>query len=97
MAPVPVWLCVRRIHHQKSAPNRALPRTLARSHGYGMTLLAFSLNLVLVWVALWWAGAVVRVIAEAGARAAAKVFGLLLGAIGVTLVRHGLEQVLIGG
>jgi multiple antibiotic resistance protein len=70
--------------------------TLARSHGYGMTLLAFSLNLVLVWVALWWSGVVVRVIGEAGARAVAKVFALLLGAIGVTLVRRGLEQVLIG-
>lgn len=59
-----------------------------------MTLLAFSFNLVLVWVALRWASAVVRAIGVGGAQALAKVFGLLLAAIGVTLIRRGLELVL---
>jgi small neutral amino acid transporter SnatA (MarC family) len=36
----------------------------------------------------------VRVIGEAGARAVAKVFELLLAAIGVTLVRRGVELAL---
>lgn len=68
--------------------------TLARSQGYALTLLAFSFNLVLVWVALRWASAVVRAIGVGGAQALAKVFGLLLAAIGVTLIRRGLELVL---
>jgi hypothetical protein len=42
------------------------------------------LNLALVWVALRWASVIVRVIGEAGSRAVAKVFQLLLAAIGVT-------------
>lgn len=57
--------------------------TLARSHGYTLTLLAFSLNLVLVWVALRWAFTIVQAIGEAGAQAMAKVFGWLLAAIGL--------------
>jgi small neutral amino acid transporter SnatA (MarC family) len=72
------------------------PLTLARSQGYPPTLLAFSLNLVVVWGALRWAAAVVRVIGAAGAQALAKVFGLLLAAIGVTLIRRGLELTLTG-
>ena len=70
--------------------------TLTRSQGYALTLLAFSCNLVLVWVALRWASAVVRAIGAAGAQALAKVFGLLLAAIGVTLIRRGLELTLRG-
>jgi multiple antibiotic resistance protein len=70
--------------------------TLARSYGYGLTLLAFAVNLALVWLALRWASLVVRLIGEAGARAVAKVFGLLLAAIGVTLIRRGLQQMLLG-
>jgi multiple antibiotic resistance protein len=68
--------------------------TLARTHSYALMLVSFSANLVLVWVALWWASAVVRAIGEAGAQAMAKVFGLLLAAIGVTLIRRGLELAL---
>jgi len=56
--------------------------------------LAFGLNLVLVWVALRWAFLIVRVVGEAGARAVAKVFDLLLAAIGVTLIRRGVELAL---
>jgi multiple antibiotic resistance protein len=70
--------------------------TLARSYGYAITLVAFAVNLALVWLALRWASVMVRLIGEAGARAVAKVFGLLLAAIGVTLIRRGLEQVLRG-
>jgi multiple antibiotic resistance protein len=70
--------------------------TLARSYGYALTLLAFAVNLALVWLALRWASVVVRLIGEAGARAVAKVFGLLLAAIGITFIRRGLEQVLRG-
>jgi multiple antibiotic resistance protein len=68
--------------------------TLARGQGYLLALLAFGVNLVLVWAALRWASLIVRVIGEAGARAVAKVFELLLAAIGVTLVRRGVELAL---
>jgi multiple antibiotic resistance protein len=68
--------------------------TLARSQGYLLALLAFGVNLVLVWATLRWASLIVRVIGEAGARAVAKVFELLLAAIGVTLVRRGVELAL---
>jgi multiple antibiotic resistance protein len=68
--------------------------TLARSHGYALTLTSFVINLVLVWVTLRWASTIVRAIGEAGTQAMAKVFGLLLAAIGVTLIRRGLELTL---
>jgi multiple antibiotic resistance protein len=68
--------------------------TLARSHGYALTLTSFVINLVLVWVTLRWASVIVRAIGEAGTQAMAKVFGLLLAAIGVTLIRRGLELTL---
>lgn len=68
--------------------------TIARTQGYLLELLAFGLNLVLVWVALRWASRIVRAIGEAGAREVAKVFELLLAAIGVTLVRRGVELAL---
>jgi multiple antibiotic resistance protein len=68
--------------------------TLARTHGYLLALLAFGVNLVLVWAALRWASLIVRAIGEPGARAVAKVFELLLAAIGVTLVRRGVELAL---
>ena len=68
--------------------------TLARTQGYLLALVAFGVNLVLVWAALRWAALIVRVIGEAGARAVAKIFELLLAAIGVTLVRRGVELAL---
>ena len=68
--------------------------TLARSQGYLLVLIAFGVNLVLVWAALRWAPVIIRAIGEAGARAVAKVFELLLAAIGITLIRRGLELTL---
>jgi len=63
--------------------------TLARTHGYAMTLIAFALNLVIVWAALRWAAVIGRVLGEAGSRAITKVFSLVLAAIAVTFVRRG--------
>jgi hypothetical protein len=62
--------------------------TLARNHGCALTLISFSVNLVLLWVALGRASLVGRAVGEAGARAVAKVFGLLPAAIRVTLIRR---------
>jgi multiple antibiotic resistance protein len=63
--------------------------TVARTHGYAVTLLAFALNLLLVWVALRWASLIGRLLGEGGCRAVTKVFSLVLAAIAVTFVREG--------
>jgi multiple antibiotic resistance protein len=63
--------------------------TLARTHGYALTLIAYALNLVIVWAALRGASLVVRVLGDAGCRAVSKVFSLVLAAIGVTFIRRG--------
>ncbi len=55
--------------------------TLARTHGYPLTLLSFALNLIIVWAALRWASLIGRVLGDAGCRAITKVFSLLLAAI----------------
>ena len=68
--------------------------TLARTHGYSMTLVAYGLNLVLVWAALRWAWLIARVLGDAGSQAITKVFSLLLAAIAVTFVRRGLMAAL---
>jgi len=68
--------------------------TVARTHGYLVTLVAFVLNLAIVWAALRWAALVGRLLGDAGARAVAKVFALVLAAIGVTFIRRGLMAAL---
>jgi len=70
--------------------------TLARSHGYTVTLIAFALNLIIVWAALRWASLIGRALGEAGGRAVTKVFSLLLAAIAVTFVRQGVVAALHG-
>lgn len=70
---------------------------LARTEGYGIALAAFAANLLLAWGALRWAGAIERVLGEAGSRAVAKVASLLLAAIGVTMMRTGLVAILASG
>jgi len=68
--------------------------TVARTHGYLVTLVAFVLNLAIAWAALRWAALVGRLLGDAGARAVAKVFALILAAIGVTFIRRGLMAAL---
>jgi len=68
--------------------------TVARTRGYLVTLVAFVLNLAIVWAALRWASLLGRLLGEAGARAVAKVFALILAAIGVTFIRRGLMAAL---
>jgi multiple antibiotic resistance protein len=70
---------------------------LARTQGYGLTLLAFTINLLLVWAALRWACKIEQAIGEAGARAVAKVSSLLLASIAVTMIRTGITDALSRG
>jgi multiple antibiotic resistance protein len=68
--------------------------TLARTHGYALTVTAYVLNLVIVWAALRWASLVGRFLGEAGGRAITKVLSLVLAAIAVTFIRRGVMSAL---
>ena len=68
--------------------------TLARTHGYALTVTAYVLNLVIVWAALRWASLVGRLLGEAGGRAITKVLSLVLAAIAVTFIRRGVMSAL---
>jgi multiple antibiotic resistance protein len=68
--------------------------TLARTHGYLMTVVGFGLNLVIVWAALRWAALIGRVLGDAGCRVITKILSLVLAAIVVTFVRRGLMAAL---
>jgi multiple antibiotic resistance protein len=68
--------------------------TLARTHGYALTVSAYVLNLVIVWAALRWAALVGRLLGEAGGRAITKVLSLVLAAIAVTFIRRGVMSAL---
>jgi multiple antibiotic resistance protein len=67
---------------------------LARTHGYATTLIAFALNLLVVWTTLHWGSSIGRFIGDAGARAAAKVANVLLAAIAVAFIRRGIVAAL---
>ena len=64
--------------------------TVARTHGYALTVLAFAVNLVIVWIVLRWALLISRVLGDAGSQAIAKISNLLLAGIAVTFIRQGL-------
>lgn len=68
--------------------------TLARTHGYALTVTVYVLNLVIVWAALGWAALVGRLLGEAGGRATTKVLSLVLAAIAVTFIRRGVMSAL---
>jgi len=68
--------------------------TLARTHGYALTVTGYVLNLVIVWAALRWASLVGRLLGEAGGRAITKVLSLVLAAIAVTFIRRGVMSAL---
>ena len=53
-----------------------------------MTVIAFTLNLIIVWLVLRWASVIGRVLGDGGSRAIAKVFNLVLAAIAVTFIRQ---------
>jgi len=67
---------------------------LVPSYGYTVTVSVLILNLVLVALALYFSQYVVRVVHENGLRAISQVINLFLAAIGVSLIRRGLESLL---
>lgn len=67
---------------------------LLDSQGLWLTLAAFIVNLGIVWLTLWSSGRILAVFGEGTLNAIAKVVNLLLAAIGVMMVRRGLQALL---
>lgn len=63
---------------------------LSNTCGLTMTLLALAANLVLVAAAFRWSNLIEKVIRPTGIRAISKIISLLLGAIAINMIRHGL-------
>jgi multiple antibiotic resistance protein len=59
--------------------------------GYGVTLIALLINLLLVWVAFLQSPRLVKWFGDDGLRATSKVILLFLAAIGVSMVRRGVQ------
>ncbi len=68
---------------------------LLNSHGFWLTLAAFLVNLGIVWLALWGSERIMATVGGGALNVIAKVVNLLLAAIGVMMVRRGL-QALVG-
>jgi multiple antibiotic resistance protein len=68
--------------------------TVVRTYGYIVPLIAFAVNLVIVWAVLRWASLVRRVLGDSGSRAVGAVFNLTLAAIAATFIRRGVMAAL---
>lgn len=64
------------------------------TYGLVETLVSFVVNMALAWAILSQAEWITRVIGRGGTRGVAKVMSLLLAAIGVMMIRHGIEAIL---
>jgi len=58
-----------------------------------MVLISFALNMAITWVIFLWGEQVTRFLGQGGLKAISRVFSLLLAAIAVSMVLHGLELV----
>jgi multiple antibiotic resistance protein len=67
---------------------------LVNAYGYGWALASLVVNMVIVWAVFSRAGAVTRVLGEAGSKAVAKVAALFMAAIAVMMIRSGVESML---
>ncbi len=67
---------------------------LMNSHGFWLTLMAFLINLGIVWVALRVSDSIMAMVGAGTLNVIAKVVNLLLAAIGVMMVRLGLQTLL---
>jgi multiple antibiotic resistance protein len=67
---------------------------LLNSHGFWLTLAAFLVNLGIVWLALWGSEWIMATVGGGALNVIAKVVNLLLAAIGVMMMRRGLQAFL---
>lgn len=65
---------------------------LAGQHGVGLTCLATLVNVALAGVVFWFAGPIQRALGNSGSKTLSKIASLLLAAIAVMMVRHGLSE-----
>lgn len=67
---------------------------LMNRHGFWLTLTAFLVNLAIVWVTLWASERIMNLVGAGTLNVVAKVVNLLLAAIGVMMVRLGVQTFL---
>lgn len=66
---------------------------LLNSVGFYPTVVSIVLNILLCGAILHFSGLISRVLGEAGSHTLSKIFNLLLGAIGVMLIRRGIQAI----
>ncbi len=64
-------------------------------YSIGPTLISIGVNMLIVWFSLVKADTIMKVVGPSGTRAFSKVMYILLGAIGVMMMRHGIEAMLL--
>ena len=69
--------------------------TFSGTSGVVPTAVAFVVNMGLAWLILSQADPITRLLGQGGSRGVAKVMSLLVAAIGVTMMRRGLEGLLL--
>jgi len=67
---------------------------LLRQYGFLPTVVSLVANILIAGVVLWFSPTLLRILGKAGAKAVSKLASLLLAAIGVMMVRRGIEMFL---
>jgi len=67
---------------------------LLNSVGFAPTIFAIVVNILLCGVILYYSGRISKVLGDVGSHTLSKIFNLLLGAIGVMLVRRGIFEIM---
>ncbi len=62
------------------------------SYGTGYTILSLLINMIIVFLSLWNADVIKKILRESGSKAFAKIASLFLAAIAVMMIRVGLEN-----
>jgi multiple antibiotic resistance protein len=65
---------------------------LVDTYGYVATIISLILNLAIVWIAFRQSKHILSLLGESGTKGLAKVFSLLLAAIGVMMIRVGISE-----
>jgi len=69
---------------------------LQEQHPFGVTLLALALNLVFTFIFYLFSDQIILKLGEATPKVTAKVFAIFLAAIGIMMIRKGLETAVMG-
>ncbi len=69
--------------------------TLSSMYPIWVVLVSFTLNMLIVFLALWYSSLLVRYLGTSGSNAISKIMLILLAAIGVMLIRKGVEGAIL--